>query len=163
VIPQQYKHDRGCIQKFRTSRLEQELQMVELSATRCSYIAILWVNLVSFTAITLCVASQRVFIVVSVYFFIDSVRKFWIHPRTSWQWLDGGGGQSSPTFHCTLICNMKIRALQVPDTELFWHQIMWHHNLETLWSFDTVYGCLATNQQRTFSAPPWQIHWFPES
>jgi hypothetical protein len=30
---------------------------------------------VSFDAITLCVASQRVFIVVSVYFVIDSVRK----------------------------------------------------------------------------------------
>jgi hypothetical protein len=30
---------------------------------------------VSFSVITLCVASQRVFIVVSVYFVIDSVRK----------------------------------------------------------------------------------------
>jgi hypothetical protein len=30
---------------------------------------------VSFAAITLCVASQRVFIVVSAYFVIDSVRK----------------------------------------------------------------------------------------
>jgi hypothetical protein len=32
---------------------------------------------VSFAAITLYVASQRVFIVVSVYFVIDSVRKLW--------------------------------------------------------------------------------------
>jgi hypothetical protein len=47
--------------------------MVQLSATRCSFIAILWVSLVSFIAITLCVASQRVFVV--VYFVIDSVRK----------------------------------------------------------------------------------------
>jgi hypothetical protein len=39
----------------------------------CSCIAILWVSLVSFDAITLCVASQRVFVV--VYFVIDSVRK----------------------------------------------------------------------------------------
>jgi hypothetical protein len=31
---------------------------------------------VSFAAITLCVASQRVFIVAVVYFVIDSVRKF---------------------------------------------------------------------------------------
>jgi hypothetical protein len=31
---------------------------------------------VSFAAITLCVASERVFIVVSVYFVIDLVRKF---------------------------------------------------------------------------------------
>jgi hypothetical protein len=30
---------------------------------------------VSFAAVTLCVASQRVFIVVSVYFVIDSIRK----------------------------------------------------------------------------------------
>jgi uncharacterized membrane protein len=35
---------------------------------------------VSFAAITLCVASQRVFIFVSVYFVVDSVRKLWIHP-----------------------------------------------------------------------------------
>jgi hypothetical protein len=35
--------------------------MVQLSATRCSCIANLWVSLVSFVAITLCVASQRVF------------------------------------------------------------------------------------------------------
>jgi hypothetical protein len=32
---------------------------------------------VSFAAITLCAASERVFIVVSVYFVIDSVRKLW--------------------------------------------------------------------------------------
>jgi hypothetical protein len=49
--------------------------MVQLSATRCSCIAVLSVSLVSFAAITLCVASQRVFIVVSIYFVIDSVRK----------------------------------------------------------------------------------------
>jgi hypothetical protein len=35
----------------------------------------LWVSLMSFAAITLCVASQRVFIVVRVYLVIDSVRK----------------------------------------------------------------------------------------
>jgi hypothetical protein len=66
---------RGCIQIFRTGHLERELQMVQLSATRCSCIAILWVSLVSFAAMTLCVASQRVFVVVVVYFVIDSVRK----------------------------------------------------------------------------------------
>jgi hypothetical protein len=47
--------------------------MVQLSTTKCSCIAISWVSLVSFAAITLCVASQRVFIV--IYFVIDSVRK----------------------------------------------------------------------------------------
>jgi hypothetical protein len=39
---------------------------------------------VSFAAITLCVASQRVFIFVSVYFVIDSVRKLLLtHSYTS--------------------------------------------------------------------------------
>jgi hypothetical protein len=46
-----------------------------LSGTRCSCIAILLVSLVSFAAITLCVASQPAFIVISVYFVMDSVRK----------------------------------------------------------------------------------------
>jgi len=39
------------------------------------------VNLVSFAAITLCVAFQREFSVV-VYFVIGSFRKFWIHSGT---------------------------------------------------------------------------------
>jgi hypothetical protein len=55
--------------------------MVQLTATTCSSIAILLVSLVSFVAITLCVASQQVFIVV-VYFVIDSVRKLLVTP--SW-------------------------------------------------------------------------------
>jgi hypothetical protein len=54
----------GVSKSFRTGDLERELQMVELSPNRCSCIAILWVSLVSFAAITLCVASQRVFIFV---------------------------------------------------------------------------------------------------
>jgi len=47
--------------------------MAQLSAARISFIAILWVSLVSFASITLCVTSQQVFIV--VYFVIDSVPK----------------------------------------------------------------------------------------
>jgi hypothetical protein len=54
--------------------------MVQLSATGCSCIAILWVSIVSSDAITHCVASQRVFIVVSVYFVIDSDRKILVTP-----------------------------------------------------------------------------------
>jgi hypothetical protein len=65
----------GVSKRFRTGRRERELQMVRLSATRCSCIAILWVSLMSFASVTLWVASQRVFIVVSAYFVIDSVRK----------------------------------------------------------------------------------------
>jgi hypothetical protein len=53
--------------------------MVQLSATRCSYIAILWVSLVSFATIILCVASQRVFIVISL---STQSGNFWIHPPT---------------------------------------------------------------------------------
>jgi hypothetical protein len=64
----------GVSKSFRTGRLERELQMVQLSATRCSCIVILRVSVVSFAAITLYVASQRVFVVV-VYFVIKSVRK----------------------------------------------------------------------------------------
>jgi hypothetical protein len=48
--------------------------MVQLSATRYSCIAILCVSPVNFAAITLCVDSQRVLIVV-IYFVMDLVRK----------------------------------------------------------------------------------------
>jgi hypothetical protein len=64
----------GESKRFRTGLLEWELQMVHHSATRCGCIAILSVSLVSFAATALLVASQWVFIVVSVYFVIDSVR-----------------------------------------------------------------------------------------
>jgi hypothetical protein len=60
---------------FRAGRLEREQQIVQLSATGCSCIAILWVSVVSIAAISLFVAYQRVFIVVRVYFVIGSVRK----------------------------------------------------------------------------------------
>jgi hypothetical protein len=70
---------------FRTGRPEREMQMVKLSATRCSCIAVLWVSLVSFAAITICVASQRVFIVLLVYFIIESVRKLLDTP-SYFQW-----------------------------------------------------------------------------
>jgi hypothetical protein len=53
---------------------------MQLSATRCSYIAILWVNLVSFAAITLCVASQRVFIIIIIIIII--VISLWLSPET---------------------------------------------------------------------------------
>jgi hypothetical protein len=62
----------GVSKSFRTGHLERELQMVQLSATRCSYIAILWLSRRNFAAITLCAASQRVPI---VYFVIYSVWK----------------------------------------------------------------------------------------
>jgi hypothetical protein len=72
----------GISKSFRNGRLEQELQMVQLYGTRCSYITILWVSLIRFVAITLCVAFQWVFTVV-VYFVIDSVRKLLDTPSYS--------------------------------------------------------------------------------
>jgi len=45
--------------------------LAQLSATMCSRIAIFWVILVSFAAVTLCAASQRVFVI--VYFVINSI------------------------------------------------------------------------------------------
>jgi hypothetical protein len=64
----------GLSKSFRTYRLEPELQIVQLSAIRCICSAILWVRQESFAIVTLCVASQRVFISFD-YFVIDSVRK----------------------------------------------------------------------------------------
>jgi hypothetical protein len=49
--------------------------MVQLSATRCSGIAILLVSLVSFATITLCVASQQVFTAAAAVYLINSVQK----------------------------------------------------------------------------------------
>jgi hypothetical protein len=66
---------------FRTNRLKRELLMVQLSATRCSYIAILGVSLMSFAAITLCVASERVFIVIVFISLSTQSGNFWIYPR----------------------------------------------------------------------------------
>jgi hypothetical protein len=65
----------GLSKRFRPGRLERELKIVQLSATRCCCIAIFWGSLVSFATEILCVASQRVFIVVSIYLVIESVRK----------------------------------------------------------------------------------------
>jgi hypothetical protein len=78
----------GVSRSFRTGRLEPKLQMVQLSATRCSYIAVLLVSLVSFTAITLCVTSQRVITKVSICLVIDSVWKLLDTPSySSWQFV----------------------------------------------------------------------------
>jgi hypothetical protein len=69
----------GVSKSFRTGRLERELQMLQLCVAKCSCIAILWVRLVGFPVKTLCVASQRVFIV--VYFVTTQSENFWIYPR----------------------------------------------------------------------------------
>jgi hypothetical protein len=51
----------GVSKSFRTGCMEGELQMVQLSATRCSCIAILWISLVRYAAINpLCCFSKSV-------------------------------------------------------------------------------------------------------
>jgi hypothetical protein len=65
----------GVSKCFRTGRLARELQMVQLSATTCSCIAISWISLVSCAAITLWRGQQWVIPKVSVHFVIESVRK----------------------------------------------------------------------------------------
>jgi len=52
----------SVFKSFWIGLLDRELQVVRLSATRCSYIAILWVSLVSFAAIIpLCYFSTSVY------------------------------------------------------------------------------------------------------
>jgi hypothetical protein len=74
----------GISKSFRIGRLARELQMAQLSATRCSCIAIFWVSLVSFAAITLCVASQRLLLLLLLLLLLISLStqsgNFWIHP-----------------------------------------------------------------------------------
>jgi hypothetical protein len=74
--------------------------MALLSATECSCIAGLGVTRVSFDAITLCVASQRVFIVVA-YFVIGSVRKLLDTPSYALRSEDIPGKQRTE-FHWTV-------------------------------------------------------------
>jgi hypothetical protein len=72
---QKYKTYEGVSKSFRTVRLERELQIVQLSITRCSCIDVLWVSLVSFASVTLWRGQQWVIQKVRVHFVIDSVRK----------------------------------------------------------------------------------------
>jgi hypothetical protein len=86
-----------CTIKFGDTRVYPKVSGLTTWSENCKWyncIAILWVSLVSFAAITLCVAYQRVFIVVSVYFVIDQVRKHLNTPSYSytlfltwWRWV----------------------------------------------------------------------------
>jgi hypothetical protein len=49
----------GVSKSFRTDHLELELQMVQLFPISCSCVAILWVSVVSFAAMTLCVIDEK--------------------------------------------------------------------------------------------------------
>jgi len=90
----------GVSKSFRTGRLEWELQMVHPSATKFNRIAILWVSLVSFAAITHCVASQRLFFV--VVYLIDLVRKL----------------LGTPSYVITKLNPVRVRTRDLPDTSI---------------------------------------------
>jgi hypothetical protein len=73
---------------------------------------------VSFATITLCVASERVFVVVVVvvgYFFIDSVRKLLDTPRmVKYLTWSGGGGQTSGFSFQAEVGTFILGAVTVP-------------------------------------------------
>jgi hypothetical protein len=75
----------GLSKIFRTGSLEQDLQTVQLSATRCNCIAILWVSLVSFVAkpfvLLLNECLLLLLLLLLLLFVIDSVRQLL---DTSW-------------------------------------------------------------------------------
>jgi hypothetical protein len=61
---------------------------------------------VSFAAITFCVASQRVFTAVSVYFIMTQSGNFWIHSRTYILSNANGGPTSISCSSCNLIITL---------------------------------------------------------
>jgi len=149
----------GVTKSFRIGRLERELKMVQLYATRYSFIAILWVSLVSFAALTLFVDSQWLFIVVSIYFVIESVRKRldthlysggilsecrspyllpWfssVSPRRCWDIFKLAIKACLQFFHT--INYLPVPFIVTPEkTKLSWrhiHLLINHHALKTYW------------------------------
>jgi hypothetical protein len=83
----------GVSKSFRTSRQERELQMVQLSTTRCSCVAILWVSIVSFAAITLCVLLLKECLLLLFISLSTQSGNFWIHPRIAPRIPDLGTGR----------------------------------------------------------------------
>jgi len=72
----------GVSKSFRTGRLERGLQTVQISVTTCSCIAILWISLVSFVAVTLCIACQRCFLLLLLFISLSTQSgNLWIHSR----------------------------------------------------------------------------------
>jgi hypothetical protein len=66
----------------KVSGLASWIEKCEWYSTRCSCISILCVSLVSFAAITLCVASERVIPKVSIYSLSTQSGNLWVHSRT---------------------------------------------------------------------------------
>jgi hypothetical protein len=101
----------GVSKSFWAGCLEWELQMVQLSATRCSCIAILWVSLVSLATITLCVTSQRVIPKVKCIF------RYWLSPETFGYTLVC---HVTTAILCLLQSSYKIKAAGLSHSPLPW-------------------------------------------
>jgi hypothetical protein len=89
VILNVHREYEGVSKSFRTGRLKRDLRMVQRSANSCSSSAILWVSLVSFAAIILCVASQRMFGIVLISLSTQSgefciLLGIWVVPHSVW-------------------------------------------------------------------------------
>jgi len=61
--------------------VERELQVVQLSATRCSCIAILWVSLASFAAITFVLLLNECLLLCAYISLSTQSGNFWLHLR----------------------------------------------------------------------------------
>jgi hypothetical protein len=112
----------GVSKSFWTGHLQPVLRMVQLSATRCSCIAILWVSLVSFVAaITFCVASQRVFIVV-VYFSPGTFRYTIVLHCSDWRYV---------------LDQTDVMMINVESGEKQWHS--WTTGVKTVIAWSIAY------------------------
>jgi hypothetical protein len=121
---------KGVTKSFWIGHLEWELQMVQLFATRCSCMAILWVNLVSFAAITLWVASQWVFIVV-VYFVINSVWKLLDTSSYLWVVWTLWAHENATLCQFILIFHVTVQIRKFCNDEYWMIGWLWMMNLES--------------------------------
>jgi hypothetical protein len=154
---------RRCIQKF--PDWPPEMRTANgIAVTRCSCIAILWVSLVIFAAITLCVASQRVIPKVSVYFVIDSVRKILDTPSYGIEHsttLNASCVKRADDFHSLCAVNRWLCSSQVSvTTQIFRTTISVLFMVEFHWVlFDIKYAEKLTDIMRSFdSLRMWRTH-----
>jgi hypothetical protein len=87
---------KGVSKSFRTGHLERELQMGQLSATRCSFIVILWVSIVGFASKPfLLLLNECLLLFISV---STQSGNFWIRPRIRRVHFDSSWNLSSVSF-----------------------------------------------------------------
>jgi hypothetical protein len=74
------RHTYGVPKSFRNGGLERELEMVQISAMRCSCIVILWVSLVGFAAITFVLLLNECLLLLLFISLWTQSGNVWIHP-----------------------------------------------------------------------------------